>query len=79
VLAHRLTLDGADFVAVHNLAAHGRSVELALDGVVEGTEVASLLDPTVQPEVERGGLRLELDGYGALWLRLVAPGSRRLH
>jgi len=79
VLAHRLTLDGADFVAVHNLAAHGRSVQLALDGVVEGTEVASLLDPTVQPEVEQGGLRLGLDGYGALWLRLVAPGSRRLH
>jgi trehalose synthase len=79
VLAHRLTLDGADFVAVHNLAAHGRSVELALDDVVEGTEIASLLDPTVRPQVERGGLRLELDGYGALWLRIVAPGSRRLH
>ena len=78
VLAHRTTWHEADFLAVHNLASEGRTVDLVLDDVPDGTQVVSLLDSSVDERLEGGRLSLTLDGYTGLWLRVLRPGSRRV-
>jgi maltose alpha-D-glucosyltransferase/alpha-amylase len=66
LLAHRCDWEGSTVVTVHNLSDSPVTAELDLgDGV---TGVADLLELR-EHHVRDGRLRVDLDGYGYLWLR----------
>lgn len=79
VLAHRCDWESSSVVALHNLSATPREIEVDL-GDVEGIEeVVDLLDGGrgVQ-RLDEGSavLRLTIEGYGYRWYRLRGPGTR---
>jgi trehalose synthase len=79
VLAHRCTWDDGSLVAVHNLGADSVSVPLRLEGCDDAHELVDLLGSAEAITPDAGGhVTLQLDGYGYCWLRVLAPGSRRL-
>ena len=78
VLAHRCTWDDASLVAVHNLSPEAVEVPLRIDGCGDDHQLMDLLqDGELRPDA-KGQVDVRLDGYGYRWLRVVAPGSRRL-
>jgi trehalose synthase len=72
VFARRAEWQGSTVVTVHNLGAEPVAAELDLGAHVEGVD--DLLELR-EHRVERGRLRLRLDGYGYLWLRAVRSGG----
>jgi len=79
VLAHECALDDRRIVAVHNLSPAGCTVPLSLEGCDGGGHrlVDLLQDGSTDLDGD-GRAELTLEGYGYRWLRLLAPGSRRL-
>ena len=79
VLAHRCTWEGSTVVAVHNLSAEPRELELPLrdGGADDELTVRDLLDQDgpLQP-LDGRRLAMKLEGYGYRWLRLKGVGSR---
>lgn len=78
VLGHRCDWEGRTVVAIHNLSAEPRELEVRLGDAVEDDEltVRDLLDRETAFEVVGGGrLRLKLEGYGYRWLRLLGPAD----
>jgi trehalose synthase len=78
VLAHRATWDDGTLVALHNLGPDPVTVPLAIAGCDDTCRLADLLADGVTPLEGDGGCRIELDGYGYRWLRVIRPGDRRL-
>ncbi len=78
VLAHRCRWDDGTMVAVHNLGPHGCTVPLTLDDCSGEHVLVDLLQDATTALDDRGRVELALEGYGYRWLRVVAPGSRRL-
>jgi maltose alpha-D-glucosyltransferase/alpha-amylase len=69
VFAHRCDWEGSTVVAVHNLGGATAPIELPL-----GADAAGVHDLLADAEqrVPRGGtLKLDLEGYGGRWLRVV--------
>ncbi len=78
VLAHLCTWEDGALVAVHNLGAEPVRVPLQLADCGPEHLLADLLvDGTTGLDGE-GRAELALEGYGFRWLRVVAPGTRRL-
>ncbi|SCX51090.1 trehalose synthase [Klenkia marina] len=78
VLAHLCSWDDGALVALHNLGAEPAVVPVALDGCGAEHLLADLLVEGTTALDERGRAELALEGYGYRWLRVVAPGTRRL-
>ena len=78
VLAHRCSWGDGALVALHNLGPEPRSVPLRLEGCGETHSLVDLLAEGSTPLDGSGAAEIALDGYGYRWLRVVAPGSRRL-
>ena len=81
VLAHRCDAAGGSVLALHNLDEAATEVDLRLEDCAPGVRLVDLLttaDPDGIEVGEDGQVRLELDGYGCRWLRLVHPGERLL-
>jgi trehalose synthase len=92
VLAHAVVSSTGTLVAVHNFAPDGRSVDLDLSGLLgpdpgEGADagaaaprVVDLLAERSTPEAPADDAhhRIELEGYGFRWLRVVRAGEKRL-
>ena len=78
VLAHQCTWDDGCLVALHNLGSEPLEVPLRLEGCDETHRLVDLLQDGETPLDPKGGATFRLEGYGYRWLRLVAPGSRRL-
>ena len=72
LFAQRSDWRGATVFAVHNLSAEPVSAELDLGADV--IDVDDLLELR-EHSVNGGRLRIELDGYGYLWLRAVRSGE----
>jgi trehalose synthase len=82
VLAHAVHGSTGTLVALHNFAPDGRSVDLDLGALdLDGSaRVVDLLADLATPEAPAadGHLRVELEGYGFRWLRVLRPGEKRL-
>ncbi len=78
VLAHQCVWDDGTLVALHNLCPEPRTVPLALDGCGADHRLVDLLCDGTTDVDDRGRAEVSLEGYGFRWLRVVAPGSRRL-
>jgi glycosidase len=78
VLAHLCSWDDGALVALHNLSPEPAVVPVALDGCGAEHLLADLLVEGTTPLDERGRADVPLEGYGYRWLRVVAPGTRRL-
>jgi len=78
VLAHCCTWGDGILVAVHNLGAESRTVPLVLDGCDASHQLVDLLEDQTTDVDAEGRAEIQLDGYGYRWLRVMAPGSRRL-
>lgn len=78
VLAHRVTSELGDMVALHNFAPEPVSVPITVEGADANTTLADLLRGGTTATDERGRATLELEPYGCRWLRVLNPGSRRL-
>ena len=78
VLAHICTWDDASLVAVHNLAPEPRTVPLRLEGCGDQHVLVDLLCDGTTAVDASGRAEVQLEGYGYRWLRVTAPGSRRL-
>jgi trehalose synthase len=78
VLAHSVTWEDACLVALHNLGPEPLSVPLSLPDAAEESRLVDLLVDG-STDLGRGGTAdLNLPAYGYRWLRLLAPGDRRL-
>jgi hypothetical protein len=78
VLAHSVTWEDACLVALHNLGSEPLSVPLSLPDAAEGSRLVDLLADG-STDLGRGGTaELHLPAYGYRWLRVLAPGDRRL-
>ncbi|MFP7760366.1 alpha-amylase family protein [Marisediminicola sp. LYQ85] len=84
VLAHSVESSLGLFVAAHNFAPDGRSLDLDLtgsgvEGGTDGFVVVDMLgdDPVPRP-IENGRMSVELEGYGQRWWRVIRPGEKRL-
>jgi trehalose synthase len=78
VLACRRTWDDASMVALHNLGSEPVQVAVRLDDCPPGTRLDDLLRDGGTELDDLGWAELELGRYGHRWLRVVAPGDRRL-
>jgi glycosidase len=78
VLAARRTWDDASMVTLHNLGSEAVAVAVRLDDCPPGTRLVDLLRDGSAEVDEQGWAELELGRYGHRWLRVVAPGDRRL-
>lgn len=78
VLACRRTWDAASMVALHNLGPDPVLVPVRLEDCPPGTCLLDLLQDATTDLDDRGAADLELGRYGYRWLRIVAPGDRRL-
>ncbi|SDP59110.1 trehalose synthase [Klenkia soli] len=78
VLAHLCSWDDGALLALHNLGAEPVVVPVALDGCGAEHLLADLLVEGTTALDERGRAEVPLEGYGFRWLRVVAPGTRRL-
>jgi len=79
VLAHRVSGAEGSMIAVHNLSAEPTTVTLKLGDLdAEHRLVDLLLDGSVTTPAPNGTTELALDGYGYRWLRVLAPGEKRL-
>jgi len=78
VLAHRTTWDDGSLVALHNLGPEAVRVLLELADLPPGAVLTDLLTEGSATPDDSGRCELTLDGYGYRWLRVTAPGSRRL-
>jgi trehalose synthase len=78
VLAHQCAWDDGTLVAVHNLGSEPRTVPLTLEGCGSEHRLVDLLCDGTTDVDDAGRAEVPLEGYGFRWLRVVAPGSRRL-
>jgi glycosidase len=78
VLAHRCAWDDGTLVALHNLGPEPRTVPLTLDDCGASHTLVDLLCDGTTSMDDAGRAEVQLEGYGYRWLRVVAPGSRRL-
>jgi trehalose synthase len=78
VLALRSTWDDASMITLHNVAPEPVTVPIKLGDLDAGTRLVDLLAPGECVVGDDGAAHVELDGYGYRWLRVSAPGSRRL-
>ncbi|GHE12775.1 alpha-amylase family protein [Klenkia taihuensis] len=78
VLAHLCSWDDGALVALHNLGPEPAVVPVELDGCGAEHLLADLLVEGTTALDERGRADVPLEGYGYRWLRVVAPGTRRL-
>jgi trehalose synthase len=72
LFAHRCDWDGSTVFAIHNLSDERVTAELDLGEDVDGVD--DLLELR-EHHVREGRLRVELDGYGYLWLRAVRSAA----
>jgi trehalose synthase len=77
VLAHTLTLDGSQVVALHNFASAAAVVPLTLQVPDSGGVLNDLLTGESLPLPDSGRIELPLDAYGFRWLRVVALEDTR--
>jgi hypothetical protein len=79
VLAHRVTGGEGSMVAVHNLSAESTTVTLQFADLGEDHRLVDLLlDGSITTPSAKGTVELTLDAYGYRWLRVLAPGEKRL-
>jgi trehalose synthase len=78
VLAHLCSWDDGALVALHNLGPEPVVVPVDLDGCGAEHLLADLLVEGTTAVDTQGRAELALEGYGYRWLRVVAPGTRRL-
>ncbi|WP_382308337.1 alpha-amylase family protein [Herbiconiux sp. UC225_62] len=76
VLAHSLTWDDRQVIALHNFAASPVSVPLDLGRAHAGCEVSELLTGESSHADAAGRTTIQLDGYGFTWLRVIPEGER---
>ena len=79
VLAHLCRWDDAAMLAVHNLGSEPQQVHLRLPGCDASHQLDDLLGDGTTAVADDGTVDLPLEGYGYRWLRVLGPGSRRLH
>ncbi|MEI4270830.1 alpha-amylase family protein [Klenkia sp. LSe6-5] len=78
VLAHLCSWEDGALLALHNLGSEPAVVPVTLDGCGADHLLADLLVEGTTALDEHGRADLPLEGYGYRWLRVVAPGTRRL-
>ncbi|CAN5463582.1 alpha-amylase family protein [soil metagenome] len=78
VLAHCLRWAGSTMVAMHNLGPETVTVPLRLEDCPEGARLVDLLGSGEVATGGNGAAGVPLEGVGYRWLRVVAPGDRRL-
>jgi len=79
VLVHSMTGAGGRMLALHNFRDEPATVDVALDDLEPGDRFVDLLveGRILEPDAD-GRLKVNLDGYGFTWLRVLSPGDRRL-
>ena len=78
VLAHSVADVDGRMIAVHNFASQSATVDLVLDGTIDGAKLADLLTEGSTDVGPGGTVQLLLEGYGYRWLRVLNPGEKRL-
>ena len=78
VLAHLVRLDDDATLAVHNLSAEPRTIDLRIRDVPPATRLVDQLCDGTVPVDDRGRAELSIDGYGYHWFRVSPPDDRRL-
>jgi trehalose synthase len=76
LFAHRCDWDGSTVVAVHNLGERRVEATLKLGDDVVGVD--DMLEARDHDLAKAGQLKVRLDRYGYLWLRVRRKGDRRL-
>lgn len=76
VLAHSVTGTSGQVIALHNFASDGRTVELSIRDCESSTRLVDLLGNALYSLDERGRLRVDLDGFGHAWLRVIRTGEK---
>ncbi|MFC0624623.1 alpha-amylase family protein [Kribbella deserti] len=76
VFAHKSDFEGCTVVAVHNFSDQPAEFTLAVAGAGPGLRLIDLLKVGEAEVADDGTTRLELEPYGARWLRLLRPGDR---
>jgi trehalose synthase len=78
VLAHSVADVDGRMIAVHNFASQSATVDLVLDGTLDGAKLTDLLTDGSTDVGPGGTVQLLLEGYGYRWLRVLNPGEKRL-
>jgi glycosidase len=78
VLAHSVADVDGRMIAVHNFASQPATVNLVLDGTIDGAKLTDLLTDGSTDVAPGGTVQLLLEGYGYRWLRVLNPGEKRL-
>jgi hypothetical protein len=78
VLVHSLSADVGRLIAIHNFDEVPATTRFIVDGEPEGTCLVDLLGSQRIELDGRGGLELEVPGYGYRWLRVSRPGDGRV-
>lgn len=77
VLVIRCDLDGSAMVTVHNLSSDAATVELGLPELDQGWRLQDALEDEPITTTD-GEVSIQLEGYGARWLRLSRTSAHRV-
>ena len=78
ILAHSVADGDGRMIALHNFASQSATVDLVLDGTLDGAKLADLLTDGSTDVGPGGTVQLLIEGYGYRWLRVLNPGEKRL-
>ncbi|MBX9471296.1 alpha-amylase family protein [Microcella sp.] len=78
VLAHAMIGEQGAMIAVHNFSSHPQTVSITVPDVEGPVQLVELLDDGRVETDGRGRVELELQGYGARWLRVHRSDDLRL-
>ena len=76
VFAHRSDYESGRVIAVHNFADEPAHTTLAVAGTGVGVQAVDLLQDGTATVRDDGVVELDLEPYGARWLRILSPGDR---
>ncbi|MBW9111591.1 alpha-amylase family protein [Microbacterium ureisolvens] len=78
ILVHSLSADVGRLVAIHNFDEVPATTRFALPDEPGGTCLVDLLGSERIELDEKGGVEIEVPGYGYRWLRVARPGDGRV-
>ncbi|WP_167051515.1 alpha-amylase family protein [Salinibacterium sp. ZJ77] len=78
LFVHSVTADIGRMIAVHNLSPEAATATLTVRGEPEGTMLSDLLESRDQELPRSGKVELDVEAYGARWVRVMRPGDHRL-
>lgn len=78
LLVHSVSSDTGRMIAVHNFSPEAATARVILTGEPEGVVLSDLLTSGSLEAPPSGRVELDVEAYGARWLRVLRPGDNRL-